>query len=146
MKRVLIIHGPNLNMLGIREKAIYGETPLYQLNRLLIKKARELNLSVTTFHSNSEADVIEAIHKARGNFDFIIINPGGLTHTSVALRDALLSSEVPFIEVHLSNIYSREDFRKKSMLSDIAKGVISGLGAYSYILALHYVSEESESR
>ena len=146
MKRVLIIHGPNLNMLGIREKAIYGETSLYELNRLLIKKARELNLNVTTFHSNSEAEIIEAIHRARGKFDFIIINPGGLTHTSVTLRDALLSAEIPFIEVHLSNIYSRENFRKKSMLSDIAKGVISGLGVYSYILALHYVREESESR
>ena len=145
MKKVLVIHGPNLNMLGVREKAVYGEISLYELNNLLIEKANELDIEITTFQSNSEAEITEAIHRARGNFDYIIINPGALTHTSVALRDALLSSEVPFIEVHISNIYTREDFRKKSLISDIAKGVISGFGIYSYVLALYYIGERNES-
>ena len=139
--RVLVVNGPNLNMLGKRERGLYGSVSLYELHRILVKTGEELGLEVITFQSNSEAQILEAIHGARGRVDWIVINPGALTHTSVALRDALLAAEIPFIEVHITNVYAREDFRKRSFLSDIAVGVISGLGIHSYILALNYIRE-----
>lgn len=144
MKRVLVIHGPNLNLLGKREPEIYGRTTLYRLNRMLEELGEKLGLDVVTYQSNSEGELVEAVHAARGRFDFIIINPGALTHTSIALRDALLAAEVPFIEVHLSNVFAREEMRRRSMLSDIARGVISGFGVHSYIMALRFIAEAGE--
>ncbi len=141
MKSVLVLHGPNLNMLGEREVEVYGRVSLHRLNRMLEERGKELGLSVVTFQSNSEAELVEAIHRAKGRFDFIIINPGALTHTSIALRDALAAVQIPFLEVHISNIHAREDFRKRSTISEIAVGVISGLGIHSYLLALQFVAE-----
>ncbi len=141
MKKVLVIHGANLNLLGLREPEIYGKKSLYELNKKLYEEAEKLGLYLVVYQTNSESQLLESIHNAKDFFDFIIINPGAFTHTSIAIRDALLSVGIPFIEVHLSNIFSREDFRKHSFLSDIAKGVITGLGEYSYILALRYIAE-----
>ena len=141
---MLVIHGPNLNLLGKREPEIYGRTTLYRLNRMLEELGEKLGLDVVTYQSNSEGELVEAVHAARGRFDFIIINPGALTHTSIALRDALLAAEVPFIEVHLSNVFAREEMRRRSMLSDIARGVISGFGVHSYIMALRFIAEAGE--
>ncbi len=141
MKSVLVLHGPNLNMLGEREVEVYGRVSLHRLNRMLEERGKKLGLSVVTFQSNSEAELVEAIHRAKGRFDFIIINPGALTHTSIALRDALAAVQIPFLEVHISNIHAREDFRKRSTISEIAVGVISGLGIHSYLLALQFVAE-----
>ncbi|MCD6539451.1 MAG: type II 3-dehydroquinate dehydratase [Candidatus Omnitrophica bacterium] len=138
-KKVLVIHGPNLNLLGKREVSIYGKTTLEELNTLLKKEAKKLSLSLEIFQSNSEGEIVNKINSSLGKVDFIIINPAAYTHTSIAIRDALLSVEIPIIEVHLSNIFSREEFRKKSLISDIAKGVISGLGIHSYLLALKAV-------
>ncbi len=140
MKRVLVINGPNLNMLGSREVSIYGSTTLYELEDMLISYGESLGLKVVTFQSNSESDIVTAIHRAKGRFDWIVINPGALTHTSVAIRDAVLSVEIPFIEVHISNVYRREPFRRRSYLSDIATAVISGCGLYSYLFALEYIA------
>ncbi|MEO0278915.1 MAG: type II 3-dehydroquinate dehydratase [candidate division WOR-3 bacterium] len=142
MKRVLVINGPNLNMLGIREKSIYGEISLYELDKMLVDKGRELGLEVTTFQSNEEGVIVEAIHRAKGLFDWIVINPGAYTHTSVAIRDALLAVGIPFVEVHISNTKKREPFRHISYISDVANAIIIGAGIYSYILALHYISYE----
>ncbi len=144
MKRVFIVHGPNLDMLGVREKDVYGEFTLYELDKLLYQKAKELGLYIVTYQSDSERDLIDALHKAKDRFDYIILNPAAFTHTSIALRDALLAIRIPVLEVHLSNIFSREDFRKHSFISDIAKGVISGLGIYSYLLALEFVAYEGQ--
>lgn len=136
---ILIIHGPNLNLLGVREPAIYGQTTLEDINRNLIRTAQAADVKVSTFQSNAEYQLIDRVQEAmRDGTDFIIINPAGLTHTSVALRDALAATKLPFIEIHLSNIYARESFRRASYFSDIAVGVISGLGAEGYALALQY--------
>jgi 3-dehydroquinate dehydratase-2 len=134
---ILVIQGPNLNLLGTREPEVYGKTTLEDIHTKLgiIAKASSVNLS--TFQSNHEGELIDRIQKAKQDgIDFIIINPGALTHTSVALRDALAGVAIPFTEVHLSNIHQREEFRKHSYLSDIATGVICGLGAIGYELAL----------
>lgn len=136
MATILLLHGPNLNLLGLREPDQYGTDTLASINQRLENLASEKDVHLRTFQSNSEAELVEQIHAARESIDFIIINPAALTHTSIAIRDALLGIAIPFIEVHLSNIYSREDFRHTSYLSDIAVGVISGLGAYSYELGL----------
>ena len=136
MPTILVLNGPNLNLLGTREPEQYGNDTLADINERLIAIGQQQNCQVETLQSNSEVELVERIHQALGNTDFIIINPAALTHTSVELRDALLGVEIPFIEVHLSNIYSRESFRHKSYLSDVAVGVISGLGAKSYELAL----------
>ena len=136
MATILLLHGPNLNLLGSREPDQYGTDTLASINQRLSTIASEKGVKLKNFQSNSEAELLEQIHAADENTDFILINPAALTHTSIALRDALLGIAVPFIEVHLSNIYSREDFRHTSYLSDIAVGVISGLGAYSYELGL----------
>lgn len=134
--KVLIINGPNLNMLGKREPATYGSQNLQQIVDNLNNFAESIGLSLTHVQSNAEHVLIDAIHNAFEQIDFIIINPGAFTHTSVALRDALLSVSIPFIEVHLSNVHAREAFRQHSYLSDIAQGVICGLGAQGYQFAL----------
>lgn len=141
MKKVLLLHGPNLNYLGKREPLQYGTTTLTQLNELLLEKAKLLGFNLQIFQSNSESELINATHQAGDtSIDYIIINPGAFTHTSIALRDALLAVAIPFIEVHLSNIYSREPFRHHSYLADIAQGVICGFGINSYLLALQALS------
>lgn len=139
MANILILHGPNLNLLGTREPEQYGEASLPELNAQLTALAQELGHSLKALQSNSESVLIDQIHLTQANAtDFIIINPAAYTHTSIALRDALLAVAKPFIEVHLSNIYRREHFRQHSYFSDIAEGVISGLGTQSYLLALRY--------
>ena len=142
MPTILVLNGPNLNLLGTREPEQYGTDTLADINERLIAIGQKQGCKVETLQSNAEVELVERIHQAIGNTDFIIINPAALTHTSVALRDALLGVEIPFIEVHLSNIYSRETFRHKSFLSDVAVGVISGLGAQSYELALNAAIEQ----
>ncbi|NQY41889.1 MAG: type II 3-dehydroquinate dehydratase [Legionellales bacterium] len=136
MANILIIHGPNLNMLGNRETKWYGNTTLEEINHSLQKNNRVTD-NLTIVQSNSEADIIDHIQKSgNNNVEFLVINPAGLGHTSVSLRDALLCITIPFIEVHLSNVYQREAFRQTSKTWDIAMGIICGLGAYGYILAL----------
>ncbi|MCP4051070.1 MAG: type II 3-dehydroquinate dehydratase [bacterium] len=136
--KILIIHGPNLNMLGLREKSIYGENTLEDLNRKIQLYADTLSIEVDFFQSNSESDIIEKIHASENIYYGLIINPAAYTHYSIAIRDALSSISLPKLEVHLSNIHAREDFRKKSFTAAVCDGQISGLGLNSYILALHY--------
>lgn len=137
MATILILHGPNLNLLGQREPEVYGHDTLDQINQRLQETAAGAGHRLLTTQSNAEHLLIEAIHKAGSQaVDFIIFNPGAFTHTSIALRDALLGVAIPFIEVHLSNVHAREPFRRHSYLSDIALGIISGFGAGSYQLAL----------
>lgn len=133
---ILVLNGPNLNMLGVREPGHYGNDSLQAIVDNLTAKANEQSVSLTHLQSNAEHELINAIHNAYGKVDFIIINPAAFTHTSVALRDALLSVQIPFIEVHLSNVHAREPFRHHSYLSDKAVGVICGLGADGYEFAL----------
>ncbi len=134
--RILVLNGPNLNLLGLREPAHYGSSTLPQIIDTLTKQANEANVELQHLQSNREYELIEAIHAAYDKVDFIIINPAAFTHTSVALRDALLGVAIPFIEVHLSNVHAREPFRHHSYLSDKAEGVICGLGAQGYQFAL----------
>ncbi len=136
MNRILVIHGPNLNMLGKREEHIYGDQTLDEINSAIKIFARDHSIDVDTFQSNSESALIEKIQGAIEGFDAIVLNPAGYTHTSVALRDAVLAAGLPVVEVHLSNIYKREDFRKKSLIADVAVGQISGFGPMGYVLAL----------
>lgn len=131
MAKLLIIHGPNLNMLGTREPEHYGALSLDEINKLITKQAKKH--SVECFQSNAEHEIVEKIQSNKA--DYLIINPGAFTHTSIAIRDALLAVKTPFYEVHLSNIYSRESFRHLSYLSDIATGVVSGLGYFGYLAA-----------
>ncbi len=135
--KVLVLNGPNLNMLGKREPEIYGSQTLDEIISQLAEQAQEKEIALSHLQSNAEHSLIEAIHQAYQEIDFIIINPAAFTHTSVAIRDALLSVAIPFIEVHLSNVHAREEFRHHSYLSDVANGVICGLGTqgYSYALA-----------
>lgn len=136
---VLVLHGPNLNLLGVREPEVYGLTTLNDINQRLTKLAGDRGAQVACFQSNSEADLVERVQRARDDHTgFIIINPAAFTHTSIALRDALAAVAIPFIEVHLSNVHAREPFRRTSYFSDIAVGVIAGLGARGYELALAY--------
>ena len=138
--KVLILNGPNLNLLGQREPHVYGFTTLSDIDRSLAERAERAGIVLETFQSNHEGALIERLHAARGEgFDFLIINPGGFTHSSVALRDAVLASDLTFIEVHLSNVYAREPFRQHSYFSDKAVGTITGLGAQGYLLALDYI-------
>lgn len=138
-KKILVLHGPNLNLLGLREPEHYGKDTLDGINDRLAKQAQDAGLQLETFQSNSEAELISKIQLlAKQDIGFIIINPAAFTHTSVAMRDALAAVKIPFVEVHLSNIYAREAFRHHSYFSDIAVGIISGLGAESYSLALTY--------
>jgi 3-dehydroquinate dehydratase-2 len=137
MATILVLHGPNLNLLGLREPGIYGATTLDDINRNLTQIAIAAGHHLQTLQSNAEYELIDRIHDARKEgIDFIIINPAAFTHTSVALRDALLGVDIPFIEVHLSNVHKREAFRQHSYFSDVAQGVICGFGATSYELAL----------
>lgn len=140
MKKVLVVHGPNLNLLGLREPSIYGNTSLAELNDELELHAANAGLLLAIKQSNSEAAIIEMIHEAAiDGIDYLIINLAAYTHTSIAIRDALIAVSIPFIEVHISNIYAREPYRQHSYLSDIASGVISGLGTHGYILALQAI-------
>ena len=135
--KFLVLNGPNLNLLGEREPEVYGTTTLAEIDAKITKIAKEKGHELIAFQSNAEHDLIDQIHIAKkSGVDFILINPGAFTHTSIALRDAFLGTELPFIEVHLSNVFAREDFRKHSYLSDIAIAVISGMGAFGYELAL----------
>lgn len=137
MAKLLVLNGPNLNLLGTREPEIYGSQTLSQIDQLIEKQAADLGHQCQSMQSNREYELIEKIHAAKQEaVDFILINPGALTHTSIALRDALLGVSIPFIEVHLSNVHARESFRQHSYLSDIAVGVICGLGVQGYELAL----------
>ena len=137
MANFLVLNGPNLNLLGEREPELYGETSLDQVVENLSKISDKSGHELSDFQSNAEHALVDLIHKAKdNNVKCIIFNPGAFTHSSIALRDALAGTEIPFIEVHISNIYSREDFRQKSFLSEIAVGVISGLGVEGYELAL----------
>lgn len=136
MATILVLHGPNLNLLGLREPGLYGTDTLEAIDRRLAARAAEAGHQLETLQSNAEHRLIERVHAARGAVDFILINPAGLTHTSVALRDALLAVAIPFIEVHLSNIHAREPFRQHSYFSDVASGIICGLGPDGYELAL----------
>lgn len=138
-KSILVLHGPNLNLLGLREPEHYGNVTLESINNTLAKQAQSANIELETFQSNAEAELVTKIQSiALIKVDFVIINPAAFTHTSVAMRDALSAVKVPFIEVHLSNVYAREAFRHHSYFTDIAVGVISGLGAHGYTLALDY--------
>lgn len=137
MAKILVLHGPNLNLLGTREPEVYGQETLIYISDQLKTQAAAENHHLESFQSNAEHELVEKIHLAKSNdTDFIIINPAAFTHTSIAIRDALSAVEIPFIEVHLSNVHRRESFRHHSYLSDIAVGVICGLGAQGYELAL----------
>ena len=136
--KVLVIHGPNLNLLGSREENIYGSIKLETINKELKKRATEKGMQLETFQSNHEGEIVDKIGNAK--VDFILINPAAYTHTSIAIRDAILAIKVPVIEVHLSNIYKREEFRHKSMISPVCEGQIAGFGANSYYLALEAVN------
>ena len=139
MKTILVVHGPNLNLLGQREPEVYGNVTLDEINQNLQQIAQAAKIKLSNFQSNAEAALVDRIQLAsQDGTDFIIINPAAFTHTSVALRDALAAVAIPFIEVHLSNVFAREAFRKESFFSDLAVGVISGLGATGYELALQY--------
>lgn len=134
--RILVLNGPNLNMLGVREPAVYGSVTLQDIITDLTEQAAAKGVELTHLQSNAEHELVTAIQQSLGQQDYILINPGAFTHTSVAIRDALLAVAIPFIEVHLSNVHARESFRRHSYLSDIAKGVICGLGARGYHYAL----------
>ena len=141
--RILVMHGPNLNLLGTREPEHYGTVTLSDINLALARMAEGANVELETFQSNHEGALIERVHAARDQgVRAIIINPAAYTHTSVALRDALAAVDIPFIEVHLSNVHARESFRHRSYFSDVAVGVISGLGHEGYLLALEYLVNE----
>jgi 3-dehydroquinate dehydratase-2 len=138
---ILIINGPNLNMLGQRETAVYGSDTLQDINTRLDQEANRLNLSIETFQSNSEGAIVDKIQQACQKAKGLIINPGAYTHTSIAIRDALLLLDIPIVEIHLSNTYRREDFRKISMMADIVTGRIVGFGSFGYIMALQAVAQ-----
>lgn len=138
-RRILLLNGPNLNLLGSRERQHYGSATLAEIEARLLKRAKQAKAELSTFQSNSEAELVERIQRAgRDGVDFIIINPAAYTHTSIAMRDALAAVGIPFIEVHLSNVFAREPFRHHSYFTDLAVGIISGLGAKGYELALAY--------
>jgi len=147
MGKVLVLHGPNLNLLGTREPDVYGATTLAQINQALQQQAQAAGHQLDYLQSNAEFQLIERIHAAKNEqIEFILFNPAAFTHTSVALRDALLAVSIPFIEVHLSNVFQREKFRHHSYFSDVAVGVISGLGAKGYDLALQAAIEHIQQK
>ena len=136
MKKIIVIHGPNLNLLGKREPDTYGRVTFDELNSMLRKAALKAGVELGIAQSNHEGEIVDIIQKADGNFEAIIINPGAYTHTSIAIRDAIAAVGIPTVEVHISNIYKREDFRHKSYISEVAAGVISGFGINSYMLGI----------
>jgi 3-dehydroquinate dehydratase-2 len=142
MARLLLLNGPNLNLLGRREPHLYGATSLTDIETDVAAAAQAAGHQLEVFQTNSEAHLVERIQQSAGIVDFILLNPGALTHTSVAMRDALLAVGIPFIEIHLSNVHAREEFRRHSYVSDIATGVITGLGAIGYRLALQAACEQ----
>jgi len=145
--RILILHGPNLNMLGSREPGHYGKQTLAEITEQLIALGDALGVEIISFQSNHEGELVDRIQQAASeHMDGIIINPAAYTHTSIALRDALLATAIPFIEVHLSNIHSREEFRHRSLLADAATGVVAGFGATSYMLALRGLAESLQQK
>ena len=146
MASVLVINGPNLNLLGTREPHIYGAETLTDVENHLIQTGKDLGISVSCFQSNSEGDIVSRIHQARDETDFIIINAGAYTHTSVAIRDAISGVDIPFVEVHISNVHAREAFRHHSYLSDKAIGVIVGLGTYGYEAALRFLHRQAAKK
>jgi 3-dehydroquinate dehydratase-2 len=139
--RILFLNGPNLNLLGEREPSLYGHTPLEDINNGIREKAKDIGAEVLFFQSNHEGEIVESIQKAKSQFDVLVINPAAFTHTSVAIRDALLAVNLPTIEVHLSNPAAREGFRQESLISDVVVGTISGFGEGSYYLALQAAAE-----
>jgi 3-dehydroquinate dehydratase-2 len=141
MKSILILHGPNLNLLGIREPQVYGNYRLEDINDALSSKAAELGVQVRFFQSNHEGALIDALHEAREWAGGVVFNPGAYTHTSVALRDAISAIEIPVVEVHLSNVYAREPFRHKSLLAAVCLGKITGFGWRSYLLGLQALAD-----
>ena len=137
MKKILVINGPNLNLLGSREPEVYGAEDLQSIENQLMKQAYDESIGLECFQSNAEHEIVDSIHGGnKNNVNFILINPGAFTHTSIAIRDALLAVDIPFYEIHLSNTFAREDFRHKSYFSDIARGCIIGLGSHGYKLGL----------
>lgn len=141
MKKLLIINGPNLNLLGTRESNIYGYKTLDDINEEIIKKTDNMDIKIEFFQSNTEGEIINKIHESKNTFDGIIINPGAYTHYSIAIRDAIKGVDIPTIEVHLSNVYSREEFRHKSVIAPVCKGQITGLGEKGYYLAIYAMVE-----
>jgi 3-dehydroquinate dehydratase-2 len=141
LPRIVVIHGPNLNLLGTREPEIYGRTTLKQIDEDLRARGTKLGLAVETFQSNHEGAIVDKVQQSRGVAAGIIVNAGGLTHTSVSLRDAIAAAQVPTVEVHLSNLYKREEFRHHSFLAPVCTGQIAGLGAIGYLLALEALAE-----
>ena len=139
--KILILHGPNLNLLGIREPEVYGSMTIDDINKKMIELGRELGVEINCLQSNHEGMLIDALHDARTSVSGVVFNPGGYTHTSVALRDAIAAIGIPVIEVHLSNVYAREEFRHKSLVSAVCKGRISGFGWRSYELGLRGLVE-----
>jgi 3-dehydroquinate dehydratase II len=146
MIRILVLHGPNLNMLGVREECIYGTQTLKDINGMLATWAQEAGVLVEAKQSNIEGELVTWVQEARGTFDAIVINPAAYTHTSIALRDAVLSAEVPTVEVHLSNIHQREEFRHHSYLAGVALGQISGFGPTSYLLGVKAALDHIQSK
>ncbi len=136
MKKIFVIHGPNLNLLGDRERSVYGEATLDEINKEMSLLAGQLGAGIDFFQSNIEGEIVDAVQKAKGLYDVLIINPGGYTHYSVAIRDAISAVQIPAVEVHLSNIHAREEFRQKSVIAPVAKGQIMGFGKESYLLAV----------
>lgn len=136
-KKVLVLLGPNLNLVGVREKGVYGDETAESINLQIVEHAKELNFDCDIFQSNHEGDLIDHIHAARNVYNGVVINAGALTHYSYALRDAIASVRIPFVEVHMSNIYAREEFRHHSVISPVCAGQIAGFGKNSYFLALY---------
>lgn len=146
-KHILVINGPNLNLLGSRETGHYGKDTLKAINTRLASRAKAARARLATYQSNSESELVERIQRAREEgVDFIIINPAAYTHTSVAMRDALAAVGIPFVEVHLSNVFARESFRRESYFTDLAVGIVSGLGAMGYTLALEFALRYSRNK
>jgi 3-dehydroquinate dehydratase-2 len=146
LAKLLVLHGPNLNLLGTREPEVYGRTTLEQINRDLIALAQEFGVEIDCYQSNHEGHLIDRLQAGMGNTDGVIFNPGGYTHTSVALRDCIAGINIPTIEVHLSNVHAREEFRHRSLLAPVCKGQITGLGAIGYTLAFHAMLEDFAKR
>ncbi|KAJ4269889.1 Catabolic 3-dehydroquinase 2 [Fusarium torreyae] len=145
-RRLLLINGPNLNLLGTREPHIYGSTTLQDVQNDAQKQASDLSATLESFQANSEGAIVDRIHEARGQVDAIIINAGAYTHTSVAIRDALVGVDIPFVEVHITNVHARESFRHHSYLCDKAEAVICGLGVFGYTAAIEYAAKHLKLR